>query len=98
MSLTADARTSPTWRRCNHYFVAGRCDMCRVKNDGPSVQGPRIRHGGIPLGSADMQPMIVTTQRKFCDKGHPLDGKPMCKICSNSWKVAYRERKKLSLS
>lgn len=52
--MIADARTSPTWRRCAHSTVEGRCTSCgaRVCDQQPYTGGSdgTIGRGGVPVG------------------------------------------------
>ena len=81
--MIADARTSPTWRRCAHSTVEGRCTSCgaRVCDQQPYTGGSdgTIGRGGVPVGHMlpDAAPRVVVTrlrrdtiERSPCRRGH----------------------------
>ncbi len=94
--MIADARTSPTWRRCAHSTVEGRCTSCgaRVCDQQPYTGGSdgTIGRGGVPVGHMvpDAAPRVATTRvylrRETCEQGHDAwyvrpDGRRYCSEC-----------------
>jgi hypothetical protein len=59
MSWSADGRTNPRWRSCDHVLDGERCQNCRAKHVGNFVQvQSNAGHGGVTLGS----PLLIRPQ------------------------------------